>query len=210
MGIYAVKPAFRRSLAGLAGTLVRRGVSADAVTTAGIVASGLGGGAILAGGRWSWWWLAVPACAFARIMANALDGLVAQQGGTARPAGELFNETADRLGDAAFLAPLAFVPGVNPGLALGALAAAELASFVGVTARAAGGSRRYDGPMGKPDRMAVVAVAAVVAAFVARADLVWTLTLCLIAAGGALTAANRYLRARRQLEAASRNGGRKP
>ena len=75
--------------------------------------------------------MAVPVLAFARTAANALDGLVAEESGLGRPAGELYNETADRLGDIAFLAGTAAVPGVRPALALGALAAAELSSFVG-------------------------------------------------------------------------------
>ena len=141
-------------------------------------------------------WPLVPVFAFLRIMANALDGLVAQRSGTARPAGELFNESADRLGDAAFLGAAATLPGLAP-IALGALAAAQLASFVGITARAAGGTRRYDGPMGKPDRMAVVSIAAIAAIFTERA---WPIALWVIAIGSLLTAANRYRLAHRELE----------
>ena len=200
MGIYAVKPWFRGRLSGATDALVRRRVTPDQVTAAGLVASVLGGLAVWAGDGAPGVWLAVPVLAFVRIAANALDGLVAQRANLARAAGELFNETADRLADAAFLLPLATVTGVAGWLPFAAVAAAELASFVGITARAAGGSRRYDGPMGKPDRMAVVGVAAVVAAFVERPDLAWTAALAVIGAGALVTAANRYRKAHRELE----------
>jgi len=202
MGIYAIKPWFRGRLAGVTEALTRRGVSADQVTTAGVLAAVLGGAAIWLGDHWHPIWLAVPVLAFARIAANALDGLVAIASGTARPAGELYNETADRIGDAAFLGAVALVTGVPAALALGALAAALLASFIGIAARAAGGTRRYDGPMGKPDRMTVIALAGLIAAFLGRASsaLVWTVALVLIAAGALITAANRYRLAHRELD----------
>src|SRR5262245_54770984 len=139
MGIYQIKPWFRGRLRGSARALAARGVTADQVTSAGIAASVLGGLAFAAG-RWSAWvYLAVPLLAFCRTAANALDGLVAEEAGSSRPVGELYNETADRIGDAAFLAGAAAAPGVPAALAFGALAAAGLASFVGVTAKAAGG-----------------------------------------------------------------------
>lgn len=200
MGIYAVKPRFRRLLRGTARTFAARGVTPDQVTTAGIVASGLGALAFGLGGRWRGAFVAVPVLALARTAANALDGLVAEEAGLGRPAGELYNETADRIGDAAFLIGVAAVPGVQPSLALGALAAAELSSFVGVSARAAGGRRRYEGPMGKPDRMLVVGVAGLAAAATHRPARVLNASLGLIAAGALVTAANRYRHAHAELD----------
>ncbi len=199
MAIYAIKPWFRGRLSGATQRLVRRGVSPDVVTAAGVLAS-VAGGVALAAGRWSpYVWLAVPPFALLRITANALDGLVAQESRRARPRGELFNETADRVADAAFLVPIATLPGQFAWVPLAALAAAAIASFVGVAARAAGGARRYDGPMGKPDRMAVLALAAVVAA--GTRDGRWLTAGCaVIAVGAVLTVMNRYLRAHRELE----------
>ncbi|HEX9342053.1 MAG TPA: CDP-alcohol phosphatidyltransferase family protein [Actinomycetota bacterium] len=205
MGVYAVKPRFRQLLRGTAKGLANRGVTPDQVTTAGVVASGLGAAALWLGGRRGWRgaFAAVPVLAFARTAANALDGLVAEESGLGRPAGELYNETADRLGDIAFLAGTATVPGVPPALALGALAAAELSSFVGVGAKAAGGTRRYDGPMGKPDRMLLLGAAGLVAAGLRRPARARVLNagLALIAVGALATAANRYRRAHAELEA---------
>jgi phosphatidylglycerophosphate synthase len=145
---------------------------------------------------------AVPVLAFARTAANALDGLVAEESGLGRPAGELYNETADRLGDIAFLVGTTALPGVRPALAFGALAAAELSSFVGVSAKAAGGRRRYDGPMGKPDRMLVLGAAGLAAAATRRPARVINASLVVVAAGAVLTAANRYRHAHAELDAA--------
>ena len=203
MGVYAVKPWFRRRLTSTARALARQGATADQVTTVGVMASVAGGLAFAAGRLSRWAYLAVPGLALARTAANALDGLVAEQTATARPAGELWNETADRLGDAAFFAGAGTVPGVPGGLALAALAAAELSSYVGVAARAAGGSRRYEGPMGKPDRMLVLSVAALVAGRrrCRRPEIPLSAALCTVTAGAIATAAHRYRLASLELDA---------
>lgn len=200
MGIYAIKPRFRALLGGAADALARRGVTPDQITTAGIVASLLGGVALATGRCWRGAYKAVPVLALTRTAANALDGMVAERSGLARSAGELYNETADRLGDAAFLVGAATVPGVPPSLALGALVSAELASFVGVAAKAAGGERRYDGPMGKPDRMATIGAAGLVAGLVRRPHRPINAALLAIVVGAAATAANRYRAAYASLE----------
>jgi CDP-diacylglycerol--glycerol-3-phosphate 3-phosphatidyltransferase len=200
MGIYRIKPRFRQALVGAAERLANRSVTPDHVTSAGIVASAVGALAFVLGHRHPRAYAAVPVAAFARITANALDGLVAERSGLARPAGELYNETADRLGDIAFFSGAATVPGVSPALALGALAMAETASFVGVAAKAAGGTRRWDGPMGKPDRMLILGAAALLASFSSRPDRVINVGLGVIGGGAAVTARNRYHRANRELE----------
>ncbi|MGH9156912.1 MAG: CDP-alcohol phosphatidyltransferase family protein [Acidimicrobiales bacterium] len=203
MGIYRVKPWFRGRLRGLARELGRRGASPDQVTSAGLAASVAGGLALASGRVTRRAYLLVPVLAFVRIAANALDGLVAEETGTGRPAGELYNETADRLGDIAFFAGAATVPGVPAALAFGALAAAELASFVGITAKAAGGRRRFDGPMGKPDRMVALGVAGMVAGrrWCRRPSVPVTTALVAVAGGALVTAANRYRWAHQELEA---------
>lgn len=200
MALYAIKPRFRQALDGAATWLADRGTTPDQITTAGVVASLAGGAALAVGHRARGAYLAVPVLALARTAANALDGMVAERTGTARPAGELYNETADRVGDAAFLTGAGAVPGVPPALAAAGLAAAELASFVGVASRAAGGDRRYEGPMGKPDRMLVLGVAGLMAAIVRRPAAVVAPAVATIAAGSLATAANRYRAAAADLD----------
>lgn len=194
VAIYALKPRFRQALAGVADQLADRGVSADQVTGAGVLAAGVGALAMLASRRRRAALLLVPVCAGVRITANALDGLVAERTHGGRPEGELFNEVADRVGDTLLIGGTAAIPGVGIAAPAVALAAAEFASFVGVTAKAAGATRRYDGPMGKPDRMAVVSVTALAAAFGVPGKAV-RVGLGVIALGAIATAANRYRQA---------------
>ncbi|MCH6546990.1 MAG: peptidylprolyl isomerase [Gemmatimonadetes bacterium] len=73
MGIYAIKPAFRRLLTPVAAAMTRLGVSADAVTTAGLVFAGLAGLGVWLGREGSAWLLLVPLAAFLRTAANGLD-----------------------------------------------------------------------------------------------------------------------------------------
>jgi CDP-diacylglycerol---glycerol-3-phosphate 3-phosphatidyltransferase len=159
-GLYRLKPASQRLVRPLEDLLVARRVSPDAITAASL-AVGLAGGLCLAiSDEAPAVLLVVPLLAAARLILNLLDGQVARRSGMARPTGEMWNELADRFGDVVFLGGLSFTAAVDPRLALGAVIAALLASHVGVTARAAGGSRPYGGIMSKPGRMIVVAVGA--------------------------------------------------
>lgn len=191
MGIYSVKPLFRRTLGPFERALVRRGVSADVITTFGLVAAGTGGLGIWLGRTGTGWLLLVPLAAFLRTAANALDGMVATSTGTARPLGEVFNETADRLADTAMFLPIVTVPGVADPLVAGALAAMLATSYLGLAVKAAGGHRVYAGVMGKPDRMLVLGAGALGA--VADPDRAFTVALWVVLAGCALTLIQRWL-----------------
>lgn len=198
MGIYAVKPAFRRVLRPVAGGVARAGLSADAVTWAGLGFAVVAGAAIWLGREREWWLVLVPVGAFLRITANAVDGMVAQMTDATRPAGEVLNETLDRVADVAVFLPIGFVPGVPPLLVAGALAAMLTSSFLGMSVKAAGGRRVYSGVMGKPDRMAVVAAAAIVALWIdVGRTFTWALWLVLV--GSVVTMLQRAVRARREL-----------
>lgn len=191
-------------LDGVAGKLAGAGVTPDQVTTAGVAASAVGALGF-ASGRWSSRaYLLVPAAALVRITCNALDGLVAELQGSGRPAGELYNETADRIEDLLFLGAAATVPGASPALSLGAVGASQLASFVGVTSKSAGADRRYDGPMGKPDRMLVLGVAGLAAGLGGKPSWFLNPALALVAAGSLVTARNRFRRADAVLESKAR------
>lgn len=198
MGIYAVKPAFRAALRPVAGVLVRAGVPADAVTLSGLVFAGVAGLGVWLGRHGSPWLLLVPAGAFLRTAANALDGMVAQATGTSRPVGEVLNETADRLADVAVFLPVGLVPGVPPLLVGASLAAMLIVSFLGVVIKAAGGPRVTVGVMGKPDRM-FVAGAASLAALWADPGQVFTWALWIVLAGCAITLVQRARTALREL-----------
>lgn len=198
MGIYAIKPAFQRRLSAVRDKCISLGLSADALTWAALILSVAGGAAIAVSGRYRWPLLAVPLLALGRITLNALDGMVATATGSARPFGEVFNESADRLSDTAWFAGLAFV--VDPRIALGVLVVVLLSSYVGTVAKAAGGPRIYTGVMGKADRMIAFSIFALAAFFRSgwSAQLLQALA-WIVGAGAIFTLAQRLLIARRTL-----------
>jgi len=199
MGIYAIKPVFRRLLSPLQRRLVASGVSADALTLAGLGFAGAAGAGVWLGRGGGGWLLLVPLGAVLRIVANALDGMVATSTGTARPLGEVLNEVSDRIGDVAVFLPMSLVPGVDAVLVAGALAAMLVTSYLGLAVKAAGGPRLYDGVMGKPDRMFVVGVAAVVATVTGEPATAWTWALWIVLVGALVTLLTRWRTARESL-----------
>ncbi len=164
MGIYAIKPAFQRSLHGVEDWLVQQHVHPDVLTFAALALS-LAGGVLLyfAGSLPRWLLLLVPVVALGRTALNALDGLVARRTGTARPWGEVLNEACDRLADLALFGGLAFAPYSNIYLGAATLAAMLFSSYLGVLSKAAGGPRVYTGIMAKADRMIFLALGALIA-----------------------------------------------
>src|SRR5258708_54379 len=95
MGIYNIKPWFRSQLQPLVKMLWN--VHPDVLTWSALGLS-IASGALLCNSydRPFLAVLVVPLL-FARLALNALDGMLAQQTGKARPAGEVLNEVSDRL-----------------------------------------------------------------------------------------------------------------
>ena len=159
-GIYLLKPAFQRSLSGVERWLVERRVHPDWLTGLALVLS-IGGGVCLYFAPDRLWLLAlVPVVAFVRTALNALDGLVARKTGLARPWGEVLNELADRIADVSLIGGLALAAPASLALGTGALVAMLLSSYLAILSKAAGGRRQYMGPMGKADRMVLLAAGA--------------------------------------------------
>ncbi|MDQ2903101.1 MAG: CDP-alcohol phosphatidyltransferase family protein [Chloroflexota bacterium] len=152
-GIYAIKPWWQSRLAGIESALVKRHVHPDVITLAGVVCAGLLGAVLVGSGQWPLLALAVPPLAIGRLAANALDGLVARHSGLAHPRGELFNECCDRISDILVFGSLSFTRQVIAPLAWGVLVLALLSSYIGITAKAAGGKRQFGGLLAKADRM---------------------------------------------------------
>lgn len=191
----------------LAGWLVARGASADAISLAGMVA-GLAAGLCLAlvpdwpEAGWLLWLLAALLIQL-RLLANMLDGMVAVGRGIASPAGELFNEVPDRVSDTAALVGLGIAAGA-PVLGWAAALAAMATAYVRTVGRAAGAPSDFRGPMAKPHRMALVTA---VALWCGLAPVAWSagvpvvalwiiLALSLLTAWRRLHGAYRVLRAR--------------
>ncbi len=192
-GLYTIKPWFVRRLRRVEDALVARRVSADALTYAAVGVAATTGAVIAAGALLDRpiVWLAVGPLVLVRLALNALDGSVARRTGSARPFGQALNEVCDRVADACVIAPIALV--APPALALGALVAAFAASFTGVIALGVTGTRDYRGPMGKADRMAVVAVGGVLAVWW---SLAWDVACIVLLCGAVTTAVSRLRRLR--------------
>lgn len=147
-----------------AAALADRGVSANAISVAGMVFCLLAGvclwltghsGGVTARALWLGAGVLVPL----RLICNMLDGMVALKRGVASPVGELYNEVPDRISDLATLIGLGFAAGSSPVLGALAGALAVMTAYVRAAAKVAGAPQDYRGPMAKPQRMWVVIAA---------------------------------------------------
>lgn len=193
--LYGLKHWYTRRLSFLVNGSVRRGLSPDVWTLAGVVAAALAAGALTMG----WWPLALVALA-ARLGGANLDGAVARARGVSRPFGFVLNEVGDRLSDLLMMAGLvglALRTGASHqvvALVLVAALAATLPTFVSVSGAGAGAPRLNGGPVGKTERCLAAVVAAAVPAWLAA--VAW-----LIVVGSLLTAGVRLVRLARLLGA---------
>ena len=185
----------------------RAGVSPDMVSAATIVFGGLGAAGLIASGTTAGWQraaalIAAAACIQLRLACNLLDGMVAVEHGRGSPNGPIWNELPDRIADASFLVGAGYgaaLAGAAWGEPAGWLAAvlAVLTAYIRELGRGLGLPADFSGPGAKPQRMAALTLAALVAA----AEPLWgwrgqtlAVGLALIAALAAITAARRTLR----------------
>lgn len=155
-GLYRLKAATARVLEGVVEAGVRRRVPADAVTWAGVALAVAVALAVVAGGlEAAAWWLVVGPLVGLRLLAAVADGEVARRSGSARPAGALLGEMADRVGDLLLAASLMVVAPLPAGLAAVGLLLADEVSTLGW---ALTGRRAFPGVGGKPDRNVTVAL----------------------------------------------------
>lgn len=195
----------------VASWLAARGVSANSISVAGMVA-GLGAGAAFAltthlPEHARVLWLAGAAGIQLRLLANMFDGMVAIETATTSRVGELYNEVPDRVSDTATLIGLGYAALSEPVLGYLAAVLAMFVSYVRAMGKAAGASHEFCGPMAKQHRMFVATVAAV---WCAAVPLAWQTvgplgvpgwTLALVVAGCLVTAVRRLARISRALRA---------
>ena len=178
--------------------LVRRRVSPDAISLAGMGCAMAAGLAFAAAPGHRLLWLLGALLVQARLMANLLDGMVAIGRRIASPLGELFNEAPDRVSDTAVFAGLGVAAG-RPALGLGVALAAMATAYIRALGKSAGQPSDFCGPGAKQHRMAVVTALALwqlvaPASLSAAAPALW-----LLLALATLTAARRLLRLARLL-----------
>jgi len=200
MDLYATKGAVNARLVPLVDRLASAGVTPDQVTIAAVPVALVGGAFLLASPDVPVLYLVVPLLVSARIVLNLIDGNMARRTGMSHPRGELYNEVGDRLADIAFLAPVAFLPGASPHLVLLGVLMGVMASFIGITAKAAGSERIYRGVLSKPGRMALLVACCVVAFALGPGDTrAWEAFGPLLLLGTALTVLERTVIAIRRL-----------
>jgi CDP-diacylglycerol--glycerol-3-phosphate 3-phosphatidyltransferase len=192
-GLYVVKPWFVARLSAIEDLFVDREVSPNAVTFGAVVVSAVAGAAI-AGGTvldQPLLWLAVLPLSVIRLALNALDGSVARRLNASTPFGAAINELGDRVGDLVQFAPLLMV---GPAwLVVAGIAAMTLTSTAGVMSLTLTGRRDTSGPMGKADRVLVLALAALVAGLTGS-QLPFVIGLIVVAAGCIFTTVLRLRR----------------
>ena len=145
-------------------------------------------------------WLAAALFIQLRLLCNLLDGMVAIEGGLRSASGEIYNDLPDRVSDALILVAAGYAaPSPEWAYELGWAAAllAILTAYIRVLGGASSLAQDFGGPMGKPQRMALLTLACVAAYFDSRA---LAAALALIVIGSLATAAIRTRRIVRQLE----------
>lgn len=145
----------------LSGVLIRRRVSPNDVSLAGIGFACIGAGALLLMSRG---WLSPGIALFLgaagvqlRLLCNMMDGLVAVEGGLKSKAGDLFNEAPDRIEDVVLLVAAGYACGhAELGWCCAVLAVAT--AYFRALGASLGFGQDFRGPCAKPHRMAILTV----------------------------------------------------
>ena len=192
--LYAIKPAFVRSLQPAIALCARRGITPNALTGAALALSAGCGAALALFPAERAVLGAVAFLLLVRMALNAMDGALARQTGQSSAAGEVFNEASDVLADAVLFLPLLAVSSAAPLAVILFVLLAGWTELCGVAVKAAGGSRRYDGPLGKSDRALAVGLLLVARAAGAPPGAWETVLFALLDGLLVLTCANRLRR----------------
>ena len=152
MTLYELKPRFQSLLRPMVATIARLGVTANQVTLAAALLSVGIGAFVAARADTPAVFVLLPAWLFVRMAFNAIDGMLAREFGQQTRLGAYLNELTDVVSDAALYLPFAFVAPFSAHWVWAVIALAGLSEFAGALGQGLGGTRRYDGPMGKSDR----------------------------------------------------------
>ena len=106
----------------------------------------------------------------ARLLANMLDGMIAVEGNSRSPVGELYNEVPDRISDTAILIGAGFAAGGSPTLGYLAAIGALFVTYARALGKGAGQPSDFRGPMAKQQRMFLIIVSSL---FLAIAPASW-------------------------------------
>lgn len=200
-------PIWHRIAAHLAGA----GVTPNAISATSVVFAAIAGGSFALAGHSGGTarvvvLVAAAVCIQLRLAGNLLDGLVAVEHGRADARGPIWNELPDRFSDVFVLVGAGSACHVAHGmdLAWAAAVGAVLTAYVRAFAGSVGATEQFVGPMAKPQRMALLTIAALVTAVVhpgGRDGVVLAIALGIVAVGTLVTVAVRVRRLAHELDA---------
>ena len=156
MTIYDLKPRFQALLRPTVNFLAKKNITPNQVTMFAMLLSILVGLIIAFTQGAKWILLFVPLFMFLRMALNAIDGLLAKEHDMKTKRGAMFNEMSDVIADVALFLPFALIVGINPIYVVLFTVVGVFNEMAGVVAQTLNGERRYDGPMGKSDRVFVL------------------------------------------------------
>ncbi len=156
MTIYDLKPKFQAFLRPTVKLLAKKGITPNQVTMFAMLLSIIVGILIALTGGAKWILLFLPLFMFLRMALNAIDGLLAKEHDMKTKRGAMFNEMSDVIADVALFLPFTLIVGINPIYVVLFTVVGVFNEMAGVVAQTLNGERRYDGPMGKSDRVFVV------------------------------------------------------
>ena len=179
----------------LARLLVRAGIRPDQISLASLAAAAAAGYCLL-----RTWYPVAALFILLRLLCNLMDGMVAIEGGLGTLSGEIYNDLPDRISDALILCATGYSlswPSYARELGWTAALLAVMTAYIRILGGASGLPQDFGGPMAKPQRMAVLIGACLLAPFVPS---VLAMALELIIIGSLVTAVVRLRRIVRQLE----------
>lgn len=157
ISVYKIKPWFQQLLKPLLNFLYKVGFTANGITWMAILLSTAIGVLFWFFPNGHMLWIFAIAL-LVRMALNALDGMMAKTYNMTSVSGEILNELGDVISDAVMFFPLIKLTDVNFWSVLLLIFLSTLNEFIGVLTKAATGTRRYDGPMGKSDRAFVLGI----------------------------------------------------
>jgi len=189
----------------LARLLVQAHVRPNQISLASLAASAAAGYCLLRA-----WYRAAALFILLRLLSNLMDGMVAIEGGLGSASGEIYNDLPDRISDALILCAVGYSlpwPAYARELGWSAALLSVMTAYIRLLGGASGLAQDFRGPMAKPQRMAVLIFACLLAPFDTR---FLALALVVVIAGSLATGALRLRRIVRQLEDGSRSPGQPP
>ena len=157
ISMYKIKPRFQQLLKPVLNMFYKVGFTANGITWMAIFLSAVIGVMFWFFPNGHMLWIFTVGL-LVRMALNALDGMMAKTYNMTSVSGEMLNELGDVISDAVMFFPLVKLTGVNFWWVLFFIFLSMLNEFIGVLTKAATGTRRYDGPMGKSDRALILGV----------------------------------------------------